>query len=417
MSWPRVLLALTTIGLATRDASAQERLFYVDEVGKTEVGPSIFHTPYAFASASYELAFGFAYSETGRWQDQHVVGGTAILTTNGTVNLFGFQRDLQLADRLFMDTDLFLGHFTSLRFYPDGSNQSDPDLYIEDPSEDVWTNVPFKFVLPIGTGADDPVPTYVLDRGIPISGSLYRGWWNPFTTGRTSLIAEPFYRRQEHQVAAQPGQLATNGIALRVEYDNRDFPRNPTHGSRQRISFKRDFGAFDSTETWSVIEAEASTYVPLEPIGPTRQTVLALGFWTADTPTAKTQAGGGMLNVAPYFEGPRLGGLRRLRAYDFDRFHDVAGIHYAAELRLMPDWHPLGRVDRLRPLHLDWWQIVPFAEVGRVAPDWDLSTLHEDMRWDAGLGFRFMALKQIVRLDFAYGSEGFSMVFDFGQPF
>ena len=49
---------------------------------------------------------------------------------------------------------------------------------------------------------------------------------------------------------------------------------------------------------------------------------------------------------------------------------------------------------------------MPFIEIGRVAPDWNLSRLHSEMKWDAGLGIRAMAKGLVVRIDTAYSDEG-----------
>jgi uncharacterized protein YbjQ (UPF0145 family) len=48
-------------------------------------------------------------------------------------------------------------------------------------------------------------------------------------------------------------------------------------------------------------------------------------------------------------------------------------------------------------------------EVGRVAPDWDLSTLHTDMKWDAGVGLRGMFGSGVGRLDFMFSEEDFAI--------
>ena len=71
----------------------------------------------------------------------------------------------------------------------------------------------------------------------------------------------------------------------------------------------------------------------------------------------------------------------------------------------------------LRFLDVQWWQLVAFGELGRVAPSWNLSTLHTDMKWDAGLGLRGMFGSGVARIDLAYGEEGMNMAAMFGQSF
>lgn len=83
----------------------------------------------------------------------------------------------------------------------------------------------------------------------------------------------------------------------------------------------------------------------------------------------------------------------------------------------MPDWNPLGNMKILKPLNIDWWQFVPFVEIGRVAPHWSFSELHTDMRKVVGLGFRFMAQKAVFRLDTAFADDSLSMYAMLGHPF
>ena len=68
-------------------------------------------------------------------------------------------------------------------------------------------------------------------------------------------------------------------------------------------------------------------------------------------------------------------------------------------------------------IDVSWLQIVPFVEVGRVAPTWSVEELHEDMKWDAGLGFRAMAKGIVVRVDAAFSEEGSNVQMMVGHPF
>ena len=106
-----------------------------------------------------------------------------------------------------------------------------------------------------------------------------------------------------------------------------------------------------------------------------------------------------------------------MRGFPAARFHDKAAIYYAAELRLIPDWNPIGRDSFLGGLEIDWLQFVPFVEVGRVADTWNASELHSDMKWDVGASLRVMARKAIVRVDVAVGEEGGALWLDIGHPF
>ena len=52
-----------------------------------------------------------------------------------------------------------------------------------------------------------------------------------------------------------------------------------------------------------------------------------------------------------------------------------------------------------------------------MAPKWDIADLHEDLKWDAGLGVRLMVMKSIVRLDTAVSDETWGVWAMIGQPF
>ena len=61
-----------------------------------------------------------------------------------------------------------------------------------------------------------------------------------------------------------------------------------------------------------------------------RQSVLALDFWTAYSPTWNVRPDGTIAHQPPAFSGAHLGGLFRMRAYPSQRFGDKAAVYYAA---------------------------------------------------------------------------------------
>ena len=418
------VLLLTVLALP---AAAQEIL--VDEnAPPTPDGVSRFFAPYPVAGETYDFGLGAFYATTGRFQPQLGLYASVLASSNGSGNLFLGANDYRLpyTERAYLDAFVLLGHYSNLRAYVDGnpeypnesagSNDSNREDFIRDRANEVWVEFPLNYLLPIGAG-EEALHTYTLDRGILADGSTNTGGWNPLRSGRTSLTFKPFVRRQEFNDAPQRGMISTNGFALGAKYDNTDFNRNPSLGSRQELTFTRDPGWFASSDSWSTLEFKYSKFLPFQPTVNQRQRVLAFGFWTADTPTWSEAPDGSVSNRPPYFKGATLGGLRRLRAYPDNRFNDKSAILYDLEYRVIPAWHPLKRVNALERFDLDWWQWVVFGEVGRVAESWNLSTLHTDMKYDVGLSLRLMARKQIVRIDLAIGPEGWTLVFDVGQPF
>ena len=60
---------------------------------------------------------------------------------------------------------------------------------------------------------------------------------------------------------------------------------------------------------------------------------------------------------------------------------------------------------------------MPFVELGLVAPHWNLSELHSDMKWSAGLGLRGMMNGLIIRAEVAASREGMEVQMMITHPF
>lgn len=107
-----------------------------------------------------------------------------------------------------------------------------------------------------------------------------------------------------------------------------------------------------------------------------------------------------------------------MRGFPTQRFSDQSAIYYSAELRLMPDWNPFDAWPEIQKLvGVDWLQIVPFIEVGRVAPSYDLANLHSSMQIDGGIGLRAFAKGFVIRADAAASHETFALQMMISQPF
>ena len=87
-------------------------------------------------------------------------------------------------------------------------------------------------------------------------------------------------------------------------------------------------------------------------------------------------------------------------------FTGRAAIYYGAEYRQITDWNPFDYTAITRSLNVHWLEFAFFAEIGRVAPVWQISTLHSEMKWSAGGGIRIFMNNLILRLDNAFGTEG-----------
>lgn len=395
-----------------------------------EVSQQTLSLPYAFYNDSFGFAVGYVYGVVGRPQKQATLLTTVMAGTKGSALGFLLGRDLQMprVERLFLDPVISVGYFKDNEVYIDGnpdfpneragSNDSDTDNFVEGDGWDNFFRLKFKYLLPIGAGRDEIIATFKIKDGLLEAGSTGGTSINPFKSGRNFLELRPFYRSQQIDGDDVDETIKTNGLDFSVFLDNRDFWANPSKGFGLRGKVSRDFGWFDSSDSWTNAEGELDVYIPFQLGTWLKQGVVALDYWTSYSPTWDEQPDGTIDNRPPSYTGSTLGGLWRLRGYPSQRFNDKAAIYYAAELRLIPRWNPFNRWDWLQKyVGIQWLQFAPFVEVGRVAPSWNLETLHSDMKWSVGLGLRAWAKGIVVRIDSAVSEEDFKVQMMVAQPF
>lgn len=387
--------------------------------------------PFPFYNETIGPGLGVGVIAQGYLQPQAMTVGAALVGA-GSYLVFFKELNYQLPwwKRVILEPDVYLAQFSDVKSYTGssnpgyvgeraGGNDSDEKNFIESDMTDHWLNLVTKFALPIGKGKDNVLPKIVLDRGLFVSGDTGGDVWNPFTSGRTYIEVIPFERRQA--LTDNNSHTKTAGIDIGLRYDNTDFRGNPTKGSMQRVWFIRDWGALNSTAPYSVVGAEYSKYFSLGPSDRARQRTFALDIWTVNCLTwddSSTINGTPQtFHRPPPYKGASLGGLSRMRAYDATRFNDQAGILYTLEYRYLLDSNPLKNVTMKGKLDVAWFELVPFVEVGRVAPAWNLQTLHESMKVDGGVGIRAMINYIVVRIDAAMGSEGFATQMFISHPF
>jgi len=392
---------------------------------------STINLPYGFWNETFGFAAGYVYAVNGSPQPQVGLVASVMAGTEGSV--MGFLmgqniRPVRSLERLFVDPILSIGYFDNADIFIDGnpdfpderagSNDSDPDNFITGRGRDTFARARFKYLLPIGTGRERILPAFQFDDGLLADGANGGDAFNPWRNGLTYVELMPFFRSQNVENDLVDIEQATNGLELGLFYDNRDIGSNPSRGQSVRLRFARDWGEFDSTDSWTSLGAEADYYVSLGETEGWRQRVLALNAWTSYSPTWRVRSDGFVDNRPPAFSGATLGGLWRMRAFPAQRFNDKAGIYYSAELRLIPEWNPMVNFPALQQrVGIQWFQVVPFVEVGRVAPSWDLEELHSKMKWDIGCGVRAWARGLVARVDVAYSDEGFGVQMMVGQPF
>ena len=406
--------------------------------------------PYAFSSASTGFTGGAVGIFHGFIQPQMTMVVTAFAGETIPVNEFNLNgvnekkanaKGLFVAitsvripytERLFVSYLGMQAYYPNQSLYVDGSNDSirkveDANATYLSPFQTQgwsnWTYLDLRYVLPLGSSSTQVLPIIKANRGIAVNRD-HVGGGLPFVTGQTIVGVKPFYQRWTADKLDPNAQISTNGYKAYIEHDNTDYPDNPSRGYNFKLTFAQDLGAFNSTQAWNTIEAEYSQYIELPLPSWARQNVVALNFWSAYAPSwdqsqylKREDGSDSVINkgATPVWEGGRLGGFDRLRAYDSNRFHDKAAIYGALEYRVIPNLNPM-QGQKWSPIPIDWFQGVLFGEVGRVAPEYNAELL-KDVKYDAGFSIRALAATVPVRFDMAWGTEGATMWVMLKQPF
>ncbi|MEH6911332.1 MAG: BamA/TamA family outer membrane protein [Oceanicoccus sp.] len=392
--------------------------------------------PYAFYNDATGFSAAVAISAIGYGQEQVAAVVNGFYSSNESSNIFAVVMDYQtpFSERLFIDTQVMSATWGEVDSFQQGnpkfpnevagSNDSDKDNFILAEGDDFLLRFTFKYLLDIGDGRGEPIHTFKTRNGQMVDGYGAGGSeWNPFSSGRTTLIFEPFYREQDFEDEFDNQFLnKTSGVKFGVQYDNRDWYKNPSYGSFQSLTVARDWGLQNESSSWTAIQFEYSKYIPLATSEKTRQRVLAFNFWTSDVPTwnsshTDSSTGQEIFHRAPLFSGSTLGGVDRQRGYPTTRFHDRSAVNYSVEYRHMPDWNPFTTMPILKALPIPWWQMVGFVEIGRVADQYSLNELHTDMKISAGAGIRVAVDELVVRADLAGSEEGVGVQMFIGHIF
>lgn len=401
--------------------------------------------PYAFSSES----MGFTVGAVGMWngyvQPQMSIvasvfmgeeldvkhGDLAISETKRAKGAFlgisGYKPFF--SERTYITALSGYSYFPNQRIYVNGTNDSVKDIEnshddsltpVQTQGKSVWFLTDFRYVLPWGESKNTILPKIQLSKGIAVNRDNIGGG-APFVTGQTILGTELFYAHKTVEKFPDVREVNSNGVRLYLDHDNTDYATNPTRGYSFKGQVSVDFGLGKSTQRWNALELDYSHFIELPNFSWSRQSVIALNTWTAYSPSWDkdnkiTSTSHLDKHQTPMWEGARLGGWNRMRAYDSNRFNDKAAVYGAAEYRVIPILNPLGDQE-WNPIAIDWIQVVLFAEIGRVAGKYDVTELFTDMKYDAGFSIRALAAKVPVRFDMAFGEEGSSMWFMVNQPF
>ena len=406
-------------------------LHAIEDTNETKNNKWMF-LPYVFSSDSTGFAGGISVIKEGLFQPQTTFAATLFTGLPQDVIINGENDEATFSGGFLAFTDYklpyterfffsFMGlksYFPKQHYYIDGSHNSNKDdAYITSGDSDFFTTT-FRYTLPIGEGIDNPSGLYKLQNGFCV-GREDCGNGIPFITGRTSIGIKTFFQTDntdnseiwKDTIWWKSGDdlptWNTNGLRFFLTHDNTDFRTNPSRGYHFQLQYSKDFGKGDSLQSWDFLEFKYNHYFDLDNFSFTKQDVLAFSMWTGYSFSWDTEndiSPGFAAHRPPMWEGARLGGYSKMRGYDQNRFSDKAAFYATAEYRAIIDYNPLKNNDYI-PVDVEWFQIVPFVEVGRVNDAYNLDLLN-DMKYDVGISLRTMISELVLRLDVAHGEEG-----------
>lgn len=366
--------------------------------------------PFFFSSDSLGNTVGVAGVAKGIYQPQMSLLAMGMYSDKDTYATYGALANYQPGGRWLMGTELYNGKFVDNDYFlgEQGSNDSSSsDATVTTGYEEKY-RFSFRYIFPWGEGERLGVAAgYAPNR--QINGST------PHDSGVSSFEVQPFYASRELDANYQEAE-ETWGVKLKFEWNNQNDNRNPTEGSKTQFEVTYS-PEYKDDASWALVAFQNSQYWDIGPLTDFfNKQVLAFSVYTADTPTWNN-CSNNKCNRPPEYEGVKLGGLFRLRSFTAGRYHGRSAINYTAEYRVMPEWQPLGTWPLFSLYNVPWWQWVAFADVGRVADEYNLKTLHEDMKWSAGGAIRFQVEGIVVRTEISWGSEDNLFRVMVNQPF
>jgi len=385
--------------------------------------------PYLYYTESTEAVVGGIFFSEGLFQPQLNISATAYTSANDSNGVWLEVNDLKLANRVGLNLQAYSQRWTKLKIYSDspqlsssvtGNRDSSAEQFLLSHGRESVIDISTFFVLPVGNAKQQAIHEYILDSGGILDDSTASGGkiWDPRYSGRSIITSGLISNTLAFDDDAQQGTYQRSLAAyLGLEYDNTDYFRNPTYGSRQSFLVKHDWGGEHSDVPWTTLELDLAKYINLGKTSWSRQQLIALNAWIKNTPSWDKKQGD-LYQRPPIYQRAGLGGLDRMRAYTTQRFNDKSALYYSAEYRITPQnniFSDLGFLDSL--VKVRWVQLVVFAEVGQVNDSFNFTDLHRDMKWDTGFGIRGLVNGIIVRMDAAYSDEGGALSVFFGHTF
>jgi hypothetical protein len=388
--------------------------------------------PYAFSSESTGVSAGLGVIKQGLWQEQttlvaSLAGGLAqtaqVAQKEKNVHfsaafIYFSKYLLPYTDRTFFSMMGLKSYFPEAKVYFDSSHHSTKESVSLSAGNMDFLHTNIKYILPLGSGKANPLPNYRFKDGLIISPTSTDR--TPFITGRTTIGIKTFYEHDSYDSYPKVplSQWNTQGLRAFLIHDNTDYVLNPSQGYHFELQYSKDFGTGSSTQSWDFLEFKYNHYLNVDTFSFTKQNVLAFSLWTGYSfswDTEKSFLRGIAAHRPPPWEGARLGGFFKMRAYEQNRFSDKAALYATAEYRAILNYNPL-KDNTLLPVPIEWFQVVAFIEAGRVHSAYN-STLLKNTKYDIGISLRALVAKLPIRFDVSYADEGIKAWLMINQPF
>ncbi|WP_087024473.1 BamA/TamA family outer membrane protein [Thaumasiovibrio subtropicus] len=383
--------------------------------------PETAAVPFVFTSESIGNSVGVAGVVKGFGQPQAGVLGAAVLSDKGSHILYASANNYLLSPqhRWIFGVEAYQASYQDNYYYLGDANNHDSVLSqrVLTDADEAQYRLSARYVLPMGAGQTGVMQGLLPQRDI--TGK------HPWSSGVSSLEFRPFYQKQalsntqgEVPDSALPDTIW--GLETILDWDNRNDSRNPTQGSRTKLHLHKDFGSRERASWWKWELSQSWFHALPDWTEWATSQVLAFNVYASDVPSwnqRESVDGESAWRRPPDYAASRLGGLYRLRGYAGGRYVGRSALHYSMEYRLLPDWQPLSEWPVFGWYDVPWWQWVMFADVGRVADSFDLSTLHQAMHWSLGAAVRFQVEGIVVRTEMAWSEQDSVFRVMVNQPF
>jgi len=377
--------------------------------------------PLVFSSDNTQIAYGLGGVSIGLGQPQAAVFALGFVSENDSnaVSVGAVNYRIPSIKNLYFSGLFYQSDMPHYRYfagddpgYAIRANDSLPTFTTVGLNDSI-ARIQARWVLPIGAAKSKDFSLSrraILPEQLQPAISLH-----PTESGVSSIRFEwETYERDFLQSGAS-SDSGSDVFRLKFDWDNTGSRLIPNSGGRIRLASEWGKNKGDQNGRWKLYQGAITGFFAVpSALGWTKQQVLALNLHAAHTPTWETSSA---QNRPPAYLGARLGGLLRLRGYRGSRFYDRSSWVYSAEYRLIPKWQPLAGLLNKLSYRVPWWQLTFFADSGRVAPHFDLSGFHQNMKTTTGVGLRILAEGLLVRIDFARSEEESATLVAIDQAF